>query len=138
MALSHSDWGQRWIDSWTQCLKSSNSLFDLFPCVTVLRQHYHLSSAYISEHITPTTMQALFSSGLLDSAIDVEGNEESLVEDMCNAAKDAVNRLQTQTGLSQSNIILRLHAFFETKMATDQEALRPWIWGHSPCLVEDL
>ena len=139
MALSHADWGQRWIDSWTQYFETPPiHFFDLLPSVTVLRQHHHLSSVYTPKHITPTAMQVLWSSGLLDSAIDTEAEEDRMVEDLCNAAKDAVKRFHAQTGLSESTIILRLHAFFETKLTNEQEALRTWIWGHSPCLVGDL
>ena len=139
MDLSHSDWAQRWLQHWKEYFKTPPiHFFDLLPCVTVLRQHHHLSSPYTPEHITPTAMQALWSSRLLDSAIDAEDEQERMVEDMCNAAKDAVKRIHHQTGLSKSAIILRLHAFFEVKLSTDSEALRPWIWGHSPCLIDDL
>ena len=139
IALSHSDWGQRWTDSWTQHFETPPiHFFDLFPSVTVLRQHHHLSSIYRTEYITPTAMQALWSSGLLDTAMDIATEEDRRLKDLCNASKDAIKRIHAQTGLSESTIILRLHAFFETKLTTDQDALRTWIWGHSPSLTRDV
>ena len=134
--LQHPDWVLRWSEKWRQLFAEPPfHFYDLFPSVTVLLEQMHRPTPYTPDHITTTAMQALWSSGVLDSAMDLEADNESMADDLCNAAKVCVERLHVDTDLSKGDIILRLHAFFETKRASEQDVLRPWLWGHSPSLV---
>lgn len=134
--LQYLDWNLRWSEKWEQLFGTAPFHFcDLFPSVAAILERIHRPTPYTPMYITPTAMQALWSSGVLDSAIDLETNNESMVEDLCNAAKSTVERLHVDTGLTKGEIILRLHAFFETERSTASDTLRPWIWGHSPSLV---
>lgn len=134
--LQHSDWTDRWTNKWTQRFNEPPfHFYDLFPSITTLLNKSHRPTPYTPQHITPTAMQALWSSGVLDSAMDTESATDSMVEDLCNAAKVTVDRLHIDTNLSKGDIILRLHGFFETKRVSGRYILRPWLWGHSPCLV---
>lgn len=134
--LQHSDWTDRWTNKWTQRFNEPPfHFYDLFPSITTLLNKSHRPTPYTPQHITPTAMQVLWSSGVLDSAMDTGSDTDSIVEDLCNAAKVTVDRLHIDTNLSKGDIILRLHGFFETKHVSGRDILRPWLWGHSPCLV---
>ena len=133
--LQHPDWINRWCKRWAQLFgEEPFHFYDLFPSIDALLKRNHRTTPYNPQHITPISMQALWSSGILDSVIEMDTNNERLAEDLCNAAKVTVERLHVSTGLSKGEILLRLHVFFETKHTSNREVLRPWLWGHSPRL----
>lgn len=122
-----------WIQQWTDWSGQPFPLhlFNLVPTMDLVLQKLHRQpqSPLVMSHIA---IQALWSSGLLDLAID-NAEEDPPIDD---AGRWALYQLQQQTGLSAVDITRKLQAFFEHKIDIAPCPLRPWLWGHTPLLFE--
>lgn len=150
--LQHNDWLERWNIKWQQGLQQIDlpvQMYDVLPSIQQLavRAHQPLKLSNSNLVITPTTIQALWSSGLLDPSVSIV-TEEVETPDKDNYEYDselpdtivasgtwAVYRLHEMTNLPTSEIVLRIHNFFEQSLMSTESRLRPWLWGHTPIIT---
>ena len=145
--LQHNDWLERWRTKWTQGLQQVDlpvHMYDMLPSIQpiAVRAHQPLEAANINNIITPTTVQALWSSGVLDPALDIIIEETETTESdvglpdaIVAAGQWSVHRLHEMTDLPKSEIVLRIHYFFERTLLSPKSTLRPWLWGHTPRII---
>jgi hypothetical protein len=146
--LRHSNWLERWHSKWTHGLHQEAHLpihmYDMIPSIqqVALRAHQSLEASEFDIIITPTAVQSLWSSGVLDPATDIVLEEDEpvksdveLADTIVGAGKWSIHRLHEMTGLPKSEIVLRLHHFFEQTGNSTESPLRPWLWGHTPRII---
>ena len=153
LQLQHNDWLDQWSIKWTQGLQQMDlpvQMYDVLPSIQQLavRAHQPLNISTLNNIITPTTIQVLWSSGLLDSAVDIITEEaetpdkktdasaiDGLPDTIIASGTWAVHRLHEMTNLPKSEIVLRIHNFFEQALQSPESRLRPWLWGHTPIII---